>query len=95
MVAHDNINFFKPQVIFDIVWFFVYWNKYIDIAVFAADTKNKEGRGEAHPLYIQKHRLTAGEHSIDIIVTGKPVRVGIDPYLKLIDRTPGDNMKNL
>jgi len=70
-------------------------NDYIDIAVFPEDTKNKEGRSEVHPLYIQKHRLTAGEHTIDIIVTGKPVRVGIDPYLKLIDRMPGDNIKNL
>ena len=70
-------------------------NDYIDIAVFSEDTKNKEGRHETHPLYIQKQRLTAGEKNIDIIVTGRPVRVGIDPYLKLIDRIPGDNIKNL
>jgi hypothetical protein len=44
---------------------------------------------------MQKHRLTAGEHLINIIVTGKPVSVGIDPYLKLIDRIPGDNVKKL
>lgn len=68
-------------------------NDYIDIAVFGEDTKNKEGRSEAHPSYIQKHRLTSGEHTIEIMVTGKPVRVGIDPYLKLIDRVPADNIK--
>ena len=68
-------------------------NDYIDIAVFGADGKNKDGRTEVHPLYIQKHRLTAGEHTIELTVTGKPVQVGIDPYLKLMDKMPGDNIK--
>jgi hypothetical protein len=61
-------------------------NDYIDIAVFGEDS---------YPLYMQKHRLTAGEHLINIIVTGKPLSVGIDPYLKLIDRIPEDNVKKL
>jgi ABC-2 type transport system permease protein len=46
-------------------------------------------------LYFQKYRLTGGEHTIDLIVTGKPLSVSIDPYLTLIDRTPGDNIKKL
>jgi hypothetical protein len=27
------------------------------------------------------------------VVSGRPVRAGIDPYNKLIDRTPSDNVK--
>ena len=69
-------------------------NDYIDIAIFPDDSK-RHGSTQIPPLYIQKHRLTAGDHNIDIVVTGKPVRVGIDPYLKLIDRTPADNVKGL
>jgi hypothetical protein len=69
---------------------------YIDIAVFAADTKYKEGMiYKPNLLYLQKHKLSAGEHTIDVIVTGTPVNVGIDPFLKLIDRIPVDNIKSL
>jgi ABC-2 type transport system permease protein len=70
-------------------------NDYIDIGIFAADTKNKEGRSQVNPLYLGKHKFTAGLHIMNIIVKGKPVRVGIDPYAKLIDRQPIDNLKDL
>ena len=68
---------------------------YVDIGIFSSDTKNKEGRTQTNPLYLSKHKFTAGQHKIEIIVKGKPVRVGIDPYAKLIDRQAGDNMKDL
>lgn len=70
-------------------------NDYIDVGVFGADIKTKNGESDANPLYLQKYRLKAGEHVIDITVTGKPVRVGVDPYFKLIDRTMNDNVKEL
>ena len=70
-------------------------NDYIDVGVFAADTKTKDGQIHTNPLYLQKHKFTAGEHTIDIIVTGKPVKAGIDPYFKLIDKTMNDNIKEL
>ncbi len=70
-------------------------NDYMDIGIFAADTKNKEGRSQVNPLYLRKHKFTAGQHIMNIIVKGKPVRVGIDPYAKLIDRQPNDNLKDL
>jgi ABC-2 type transport system permease protein len=70
-------------------------NDYIDIAVFAAQSKNKEGRTQINPLYIKKHKLDAGEHTITVVVKGKPVSVGIDPYNKLVDRMPNDNLKDL
>jgi hypothetical protein len=69
---------------------------YIDIGVFAADTKDKDGRTLTNPLYLKKHKLTAGVHDIQVIVKGKPpVKAGIDPYVKLIDRIPDDNVKDL
>jgi len=70
-------------------------NDYIDIGIFAADNKNKEGRSQVNPLYLKKYKLNYGEHTITVIVKSKPVRVGIDPYSKLIDRNPNDNMKDL
>ena len=68
-------------------------NDYIDIGIFGANTTNKEGRSEANPLYLHKYKLTAGQHTITVIVKGKPVNAGIDPYAILIDRQPNDNMK--
>jgi ABC-2 type transport system permease protein len=70
-------------------------NDYIDLGIFAADSKNKDGRSQVNPLYVKKYKLTAGSHSFTVIVKGKPVRVGIDPYAKLVDRIPNDNMKDL
>ncbi|MBK8425901.1 MAG: ABC transporter permease [Lewinellaceae bacterium] len=65
-------------------------NDYLDIGVFA-DDKVENGKKLTQPLYLQKHRLTAGEHTIVLTVSGKPVRAGIDPYNKMIDRVPEDN----
>lgn len=67
---------------------------YIDIGVFAANSNNKEGRSVTNELYLRKYKLTMGSHVITMIVQGKPVRAGIDPYAKLIDRQPNDNMKD-
>ncbi len=70
-------------------------NDYIDIGVFAANSNNKEGRSEVKPLYLKKYKLTMGLHTLTVIVKGKPVSVGVDPYSKLIDRQSNDNMKDL
>ncbi|HEY4195841.1 MAG TPA: hypothetical protein VGM63_09925, partial [Mucilaginibacter sp.] len=69
-------------------------NDYIDIGVFAANSNNKEGRSVINPLYLKKYKLTYGQHTISVIVKGKPVNAGIDPYAKLIDRQPNDNIKD-
>lgn len=70
-------------------------NDYIDIGVFAADTKDKEGREITNPIYLKKYKFTPGEHTVTIIVKGEPVKGGIDPYIKLIDRIPDDNIKDI
>lgn len=65
---------------------------YIDIGVFAEETKNKIGMKKKVPLYLQKHKLSPGTHTIELIVKGKPIKGGIDPYNKLIDRISDDNV---
>jgi len=70
-------------------------NDYIDIGIFGADTKNKEGRTQVNQLYLKKYKFNAGPHTITVVVKGKPVRVGVDPYNNLIDRNPNDNMKDM
>ena len=71
-------------------------NDYIDIGIFAADSEAGKNRPmQTNPLYVKKYKLTAGQHSFTIVVTGKPASVGIDPYMRLIDRNTGDNMKGL
>ena len=61
---------------------------WIDVGVFG-----NAGSGAPPPLlYLQKHHVTAGELTVHVVVSGEPARAGIDPYNKLIDRDPGDNM---
>ena len=57
---------------------------WIDVGVFGAD-------GTA--LYFQKHHATEPEWSLSVVVASPPVRAGIDPYNKLIDRVPDDNVR--
>ena len=66
-------------------------NDYIDVGVFAAESKDSNGRTKTNPLYLQKYKLNAGTHTITVHVKGVPVKAGIDPYNKLIDRIPDDN----
>ena len=44
------------------------------------------------PLYLKKQRIKTGETTLTIEVTGKPLKAGIDPVIKLIDRRPDDNV---
>ncbi len=67
----------------------------IDIGIFSEDGKNDKGMKKKSPLYLKKHWLTPGEHVLEFIVDGKPVKAGIDPYNKLIDRIPDDNIKTV
>lgn len=66
-------------------------NDYIDIGIFAKE----DGQMQCKPLHFKKYKMTSGEHAFSIDVQGIPESVGIDPYNKLIDRTPADNNKNL
>jgi len=67
-------------------------NDYVDIGIFAAESKNKAGQKQTNPLFIKKYKLKPGAQTITVRVKGKPVKAGIDPYNKLIDRIPDDNV---
>lgn len=70
-------------------------NDSIAIAVFAEEKRDKNGRKMINCIYIQKYKLTAGQRKITLHVKVKPIKAGIDPYNKLIDRIPGDNMSDV
>ena len=64
---------------------------YIDVGVFGpAEPGNELGR----PLSVHKVHVTEAETRVEIVVDEEPVKVGVDPYNKLIDRVPGDNVRD-
>ena len=46
-------------------------------------------------LFSEKRRITKPLETFEVVVSGKPVKAGIDPFNKLIDRNPKDNVKSL
>jgi hypothetical protein len=61
-------------------------NDYIDIGVFSGK------KDEEKPLYLKKEKITQANQTFEIVVDQMPARAGIDPYNKLIDRIPDDNI---
>ncbi len=61
-------------------------NDYIDIGVFMGK------KDEEKPLYLKKEKITQASQTFEIVVDQMPTRAGIDPYNKLIDRIPDDNI---
>ncbi|MEH6537516.1 MAG: M1 family aminopeptidase [Psychroserpens sp.] len=66
---------------------------YIDIGIFIED--DNDGKKKERILYLKKHKITAINNEISIIVDEKPTEVGVDPYNKLIDTRSGDNRQKL
>ncbi len=46
-------------------------------------------------LHVEKRHITKPVETFEMVVIGKPVKAGIDPMNKLIDRNPKDNVKSL
>ena len=65
-------------------------NDYIDIGVYG---KDEEGKDKL--LYLQKHLIDEQAKTFKITVDEEPLKAGIDPIHKLIDRNPDDNVKDL
>jgi ABC-2 type transport system permease protein len=61
-------------------------NDMIDIGVFGEKEK---------VLFSEKRRITKPLETFELVVSEKPVKAGIDPFNKLIDRNPKDNVKSL
>jgi hypothetical protein len=59
---------------------------YIDIGVFTGK------KDEEKPLYLKKKKITQANQTFEIVVDQMPTRAGIDPYNKLIDGIPDDNI---
>lgn len=68
-------------------------NDWMDIGVFGS--KEVKGKKTETELYLQKRKINKNKMEFEIIVNEEPVKVGIDPYNKLIDRTPDNNTKSL
>lgn len=68
-------------------------NDWVDIGIFGSrDVKEKKTETE---LYLQKRKIDKNKMEFEITVNEEPVKVGIDPYNKLIDRTPDNNTRSL
>jgi ABC-type transport system involved in multi-copper enzyme maturation permease subunit len=65
---------------------------WIDVGVFA-EPATSGGRKQEQVLYLEKRHVTSPEVAVQVVVEGLPARAGIDPYNKLIDRTPTDNTR--
>jgi ABC-2 type transport system permease protein len=67
----------------------------LDIAVFAEASDELGDSDLPEPLLFEKPLITSGEHTFTFVVADRPSKVGIDPYIKMIDRNPDDNVKSL
>ncbi|QEM10925.1 ABC transporter permease/M1 family aminopeptidase [Mucilaginibacter rubeus] len=70
-------------------------NDYIDIGIFGKQVKGANNRMVSNTLYLKKYKLKRGQQQFSIVVKGQPASVAVDPFSKLIDRNPNDNIKDL
>jgi len=68
---------------------------YLDIAIFGEDGQNELGMTTKTPILIEKQWVKPGKSKFTYVVNDKPVKAGIDPYNKMIDRIPDDNLVSL
>jgi hypothetical protein len=62
----------------------------IELAVFEQD-----GSGQLHTLTVEEHWLDAGMQHFSFEVDFEPKKVAVDPFYRLIDRDPDNNMKEI
>ena len=61
-------------------------NDLVEVGVFGEPTATGD------LLYLKQHRIRSGKQVVEIMVPGKPIRAGIDPYRKVIEREREDNV---
>lgn len=66
---------------------------YVDIGIFGEKDESSDEPEEV--LYLKKHKITAINNKLTIIVDKEPKEVGVDPFNKLIDTNSEDNRKQL
>ena len=67
----------------------------IDVGLFGEDETNDDGITVKNPLYFELKWLSVGDNTFTITTDEKPLKAGIDPYNKLIDRNSDDNLKSI
>jgi ABC-type transport system involved in multi-copper enzyme maturation permease subunit len=66
---------------------------WMDVGVFARGPSGKEA--DRKVLYLQRHHITSENPTLSVVVDEVPYEAGIDPYNKLIDRVPSDNLRRV
>lgn len=62
---------------------------WIDVGVYYASAKDDDSKGAG---FLKKVKLIKKEQSIEFEVAEEPLKLGIDPYYKLIDKNTGNNI---
>ena len=66
-----------------------------DLAVFPEAPEDLSEDDLPDPLLAERRQVVSGEQTFTVRVDERPERVGIDPYNKMIDRNPDDNLRRL
>jgi hypothetical protein len=64
----------------------------LEVGIFGEDKVNEMGMDVKNPLLLKKVWLEPGTHTLTFTVDEMPDKAGIDPYNKMIDRIPDDNL---
>ena len=68
---------------------------YLDVAIFPEATDDLGDDDLPEPLIMEKRLIKSGEQTFTYTVSERPARVGVDPYNKMIDRNPDDNLRRI
>jgi ABC-2 type transport system permease protein len=66
----------------------------IDIGLFTADPRRKDFSAK-DVIVLERRRIVSGKQSIELVVDKRPTFVGVDPYIKLIQRNTRNNVAPL
>jgi ABC-type transport system involved in multi-copper enzyme maturation permease subunit len=72
-------------------------DEWVEIGVFPGPARKQEN-GEVvlgKPMYLGKHRLTAAQQTIVVMLPRAPGHVGVDPRALLVDLRPRDNVMDV
>ena len=70
-------------------------DEWVDIALLPEETESLAENVLPEPLHQARYPIKSGTNTLKIPVTGKPVRVVVDPGFRFIDRNPDDNIKEI
>lgn len=65
---------------------------WLDVGVFGEETV--DGKKKEKVLFFEKRQVKTGRAVFEVTVAEKPVKAGVDPYNKWVDRNSNDNLKS-